>query len=91
MNSPGRKPRFRILELNHLMRQSMWIETSLMESLILREPLYQVKIGVARILQTRHNAFDRPSNERPQSHMVPDASKLDAKTQSLSMLRKHAW
>ena len=53
-----------------------------------------VKVGVARILQTEHNASDRPgsfSNERLQSHMVLDASHLDVKTQSLSLLRKHAW
>ena len=56
--------------------------------------LSQVKTGVSWILQTRHNASDRPSsfsNERPQSYMVPDASLLDDQTQSLSMLRKHAW
>ena len=48
----GRNPRFRILELDHLMRQYMWMETSLMESLILRGLLSLVKTGFARILQT---------------------------------------
>ena len=64
-----------------------------MESLILRGPVSTVRTGVARILQTRHNASDQLSsfsNERPQSCMVPDASHLDVKTQSLSILRKHA-
>ena len=84
------KPRLRILELDHLMHQSMWMETSL----ILRGPLSQVKIGFSRILQTKNNAADRPgsfSNERPLSYIVPGAFHLGVKSQILSMLRKHAW
>ena len=65
-----------------------------MESLILRGPLSLVKTGVAWILKTRHNASGKHggfSGERPQSHMVPDTFHIDIKTQSLPMLRKHAW
>ena len=89
---PGRKPRFSILELelDHLMHQSMWMGTALIESLILCGLLSEVKTGVARILQTKHNASDRSgsfSNERPQSYMVPDLFHLDVKIQSLSVLQ----
>ena len=81
-----------------------WILDLLLESSIKRgEKLrndryvgpYLVKASVAQILQTRHNASDRPDsfgNERPQSYMVPDASHLDVKIlYRLSMLRKYAW
>ena len=80
--------------IDNLMHQSMLMNISLMESLILRGSLSLVITGDVRILQTRRNASDRPgsfSNERPQSFMVPDAFYLDFKTQSLSTLRKHAW
>ena len=74
------------------MHQSTWIETSLMESLILHGSLYIVKTRVSTILQTKHNISDQPgsfSNERRQLYMVPEASHLDVKTQSMSMLHKH--
>ena len=90
---PGRKTKVQNLGTGPL-DASMWMETSLIESLILRGFLSQVKIGFSRILQTKHNAADRPgsfSNERPQSYIVPGAFHLGVKAKILSMLRKHAW
>ena len=60
-----------------------------MESLIIRWPFISRQNRRRRDIATRHNGSDRRgsfSNNRPQSFMVSDASHLDVKTQSLSML-----
>ena len=40
---PGRKPTFKILEMDQLIHQSSWRETSMMKSVILRENSYLIK------------------------------------------------
>ena len=70
----------------------MWMETSLMESPILRGPYLKSEQASDGYFKP-DNAFDRLgsfSNGRPLSFMMPNASHFDFKTQSLLMLRKHA-
>ena len=83
MNASWQKTNILNLETRPQMHQLMWMEPMSTESLILLGPLSLVKISVARILQARHNASNRPgsfSNEQHQSFMVSDASHLDVKT-----------
>ena len=86
----GRKPRFEIWELDHLMHRCGW-KHSWWNHWFYVGPYLKSKQASDRYFKP-DNAYNRlgSSNGRPQSFMMPNASHLYFKTQSLLMLRNHA-